>query len=453
MKPVRYLIVGSGPSACYVADALIKSDESAAIDMIEERPLPFGLLRNGVAPDHFKIKQLQSYFERILNTDRIRYFGNVSFGSDISLSDVSFGYHAIFFCTGTQQDRPHPCIDYTLPQCSGSRDVCAWYNGFPHSSAFSPQHLGSRVSILGIGNVALDIARIFLKSKSALRKTEIPDSCIQLLSQQKIQDVHIFARRGPAQATCTPFELEELLSLENIKININPSDLHLSAIDTEEIQNAKPAAKNIDLFQQACKRSQTGFNHTAPKTLHFHFYSLITAVKPSQDNSLHVSIARTALSGPAYQQKASPTENSRSHSTYSLISSIGYLGLPLKDIAFDTKHHCIPHQEGRITMNATGDQAWLYAAGWIKRGPQGVIGTNKRDAKESVDTCLADLKQRHLQEIDFDLAAFLNSKKHRFISKSEVNHLFEHEINSGSQLKKPRLKITDLNAIFNCLNT
>ncbi|MDC0036803.1 hypothetical protein OAJ27_00995 [bacterium] len=453
METLRCLIVGSGPAACYVADALIKSDTSVSIDMLEGRPLPFGLLRNGVAPDHFKIKNLQSYFERILSASEIRYFGNVSFGSDISLSDVSSGYHAIFFCTGTQQDRPHACIDYSSPQCSGSRDVCAWYNGFQHSSAFSPEHLGSSVSILGIGNVALDIARIFLKSESALRNTEIPDSCIQLLSQQNIQDVHIFARRGPAQATCTPFELEELLSLENTEININPNDLHLSAIDTEEIQNSKPAAKNIDLFQQAYERSQALSQNTFQKTLSFHFYSAVTTIEPSQDDSLHVSIARTILSGPAYQQKANTTENSSSHSTCSLISSIGYLGLPLKDVAFDSTHHCIPHEEGRIKMNIPDNHAWLYAAGWIKRGPQGVIGTNKRDAKESVDSCLVDLKQRQLQRIDFDLASFLNTKQHRFISKSEVNQLFEHEIKNGSQLEKPRLKLTELDSILDCLNT
>ncbi|RAP30811.1 hypothetical protein DID78_02025 [Candidatus Marinamargulisbacteria bacterium SCGC AG-343-D04] len=425
----KYLIIGSGPSGCYVVDQLIKQFPSCTCDVIDTLPHPFGLIRTGVAPDHEKIKSLATYFEKILSHESVSFYGNVSFGKDIHLQHIKQFYDAIFICTGSCHDNLLPLPALPDRYC-GSKEVVQWYNGYSHlNTMFNPNQLGPSVSLIGMGNVALDIARIFLKSKKDLAPTETPSSCIDLLSQKSINHVHIFARRGPSQAKCTPFELEELLSLDDLAIHINPNELALSKTDLIEHDNHPQIKKKYDLFNSFASKKE------GSKHLHLHFYSLIKEVKDRT-----ITFEKTKLEGIPEQQKAIGTGDLFTHQTDYLISCTGYKGNRINDVPFNSQLNIIPNTLGKVQTDL---HPHIYVSGWIKRGPSGVIGTNKRDAIETVKTFTDSLpKDFSSKSDDFDLLAYLSSTKKTIFTLDHWKKLDHYETQEGLKAHKKRLKCT-----------
>ncbi len=448
MDTIKVLIVGAGPSACYVVDALAKTDLPLSIDMIDRYPQPFGLLRTGVAPDHERIKSLDTYFGKILDQAPLKFYGNISFGSDITLDDVKDAYHAIFFCTGTESDNDVPGLDYSLSNVAGSRDVVEWYNGYTSQRThFDPLSLGNTVGIIGMGNVALDIARIFLKEPVDLAKTEMPQSCIDIITKQAISDVHIFARRGPAQAKCTPLELAELLELDTIQTLLDPSSITLSDTDMVEYNETKRVQKNVDILKEITS------TNALSKRLHIHFCSQLKEAHVNDGAVNGVTMAKTILSGDPHQQKTTLTDESYHVPLTSLISSTGYKGAALPGIVFNEKTHCIPHEAGKITTQPKSS-ATYYCAGWIKRGPQGVIGTNKSGAKETVDSFVADVASFSSKSLHpFDLANTLKQRNLTYYSYDDWKTQNDFEIAEGTKKNKKRFKLTTITDIEHCLKT
>ena len=448
MDQLKILIVGAGPSACYVVDALSKTKLAMAIDMIDRYPQPFGLLRTGVAPDHERIKSLATYFGKILDQAPLKFYGNISFGSDITLDDVKDAYHAIFFCTGTESDNDVPGLDYSLSNVTGSRDVVEWYNGYTSQRThFDPLLLGNHVGIIGMGNVALDIARIFLKDPVDLEKTEMPQSCIDVITKQAISDVHIFARRGPAQAKCTPLELAELLELDTIQTLLDPSSITLSDTDMVEYNETKRVQKNVDILKSVVNSTEQ------LKQLHIHFYSQLKEAHINNNKLESITMSKTILSGEPHHQKTTLSDETYHITLDSLISSTGYKGAALPGIVFNEKTHCIPHEAGKITTQPKS-LATYYCAGWIKRGPQGVIGTNKAGAKETVDSFVADLDSvANKSLVSFDLETYLNETKCTYYTYDDWKKQNKFELSEGKKINKTRLKLTTMTDIEHCLKS
>jgi ferredoxin/flavodoxin---NADP+ reductase len=434
------LIVGSGPAGCYVCEQLLKHNKMLSIDIIDKNPYPFGLLRTGVAPDHERIKGLQRYFEKSLDNETVTFYANVEFGVDITYETIKNAYHAIFICTGSATDNRHNKLDYTHDLNCGSLQLVNWYNGHPYNkSAFKPEFLGKSVGIIGLGNVALDIARIFLKEPSKLASTEIPEDVIDFLKAKPISTVHIFVRRGPAQAKCTPKELAELLELDNVCVNLH--DFRLSETDLDEAKESNRVQKNIDLFKNVSRSSNTN-----KKQLHIHFYSKLKQCSYS-DSNLNLLFTKTKLIGTANQQKLCDTENTHSLSTQYLISSIGYKGTEIAGIPFNSNTQKLDHIQGHVTDN-------IFTAGWIKRGPTGVIGTNKRDAQESVNSFISKLdilKQSKCSP--FNLKTYLEKNKRLFFTFQDWKKIDQKELDLGLEKNKNRVKISDLNKIKSLLSS
>ena len=433
------LIVGSGPAGCYVAEQLLKQDLELTIDIIDKNPYPFGLLRTGVAPDHERIKGLQRYFEKILDNPKINFYANVELGLNIIYEDIKNAYHAIFICTGSATDNRHDKLDYSQDLNCGSLQLVNWYNGHPYNkTAFKPDLLSNSVGIIGLGNVALDIARIFLKPPSTLASTEIPGNVITLLNSKNISIVHIFIRRGPAQVKCTPKELAELLELDNICINLH--DFKLSKTDLEEATTSNRVQKNIELFQNVSSTSNKN-----KKQLHFHFYSKLKQCN-YLDTNLNLLFTKTKLTGSPNQQILCDTDKTFSLSTEFLISSIGYKGTEIDGIPFNATTQKLDHKKGYVSHN-------IFTAGWIKRGPTGVIGTNKRDAQESVASFLNKLEiLKQISCNPFDLKAYLEKKKCVFFTFKNWKQLDKKELELGLKQHKTRVKISDLDKIKSLLS-
>ena len=436
---LKCLIIGSGPAGCYIVEQLLKNYNDIFIDIVDSLPHPFGLLRTGVAPDHTKIKALYNYFENILTHPSVRFYGNVTIGKDIEFTEIITSYHAHFICTGSSNDN---IIDESLSTkiYSGSKEVVQWYNGYSHlNKQFNPNNIGKNVSIIGMGNVALDIARIFLKPLDQLSKTEISTDCIDILQKVNVDEVNIFARRGPTQAKCTAKELEELLDLTTISVNINSSDLYLSKKDIVEHELSGSVEKKYNLFKRIVN---THTQSPKQKKLNLFFYSKYTSFEESL-----LTFEKTTLIGEAQEQKAQGTGTYYSIESDYLISCIGYKSQKIEPIVFDSIKHIFPNDHGKIADSLHPN---IYVCGWSKRGPSGVIGTNKRDAKETIETF-----KKHYSDIPIekeDLCSILLDKKISFFTLDDWKKLDKYEQETGQNLSKDRLKITKVENIKKILN-
>ncbi|AWB88306.1 FAD-dependent oxidoreductase [Salinibacterium hongtaonis] len=379
MSKLRLAIVGAGPAGIYAADIILKAEKQfdVSIDLFDHLPAPYGLVRYGVAPDHPRIKGIINALRDVLDRGDIRLFGNVRYGVDLTLDDLKQHYNAVIFSTGAVQDAPLDIPGIDLPRSYGAAEFVNWYDGHPDFPREWPLETES-VAVIGNGNVALDVARMLAKHADDLLVTEIPDNVYQGLKASKVTDVHVFGRRGPAQVKFTPLELRELGELRDVDIIVYDEDF----IDDEASKMAIETNKQIMVLNRVLNSWRERPVGEASRRLHLHFWA-----KPLEvlgDEQSGVQGLRYERTEPDGQGGVRGTGEIRELPIQGLYRAVGYFGSPLDGIPFDERRGVIPNREGQVIDDNDEPVRGVFATGWIKRGPVGLIGHTKSDAMETV---------------------------------------------------------------------
>jgi ferredoxin--NADP+ reductase len=381
---VRVAIIGSGPSGLYAADELSKHD-AVSVDVLDRLPCPYGLLRYGVAPDHLKMKSLETTLRKILERPQVRFLGGVELGSGITgitVEELRECYDAVIYATGSSVDRRLSIPGEDLPGSFSATEFVAWYCGHPDAQVDAFTLDARSAVVVGVGNVAVDVARILAKTAQDLHVTDMPEHVLHVLDSSAIEDIYIVGRRGPAQAKFTTKELRELGELASAEVVVDPAELVLDQASKELVETNKTVRRNLETLQEWSTRPQFG----RPRRIHLRFLLAPVAVLGAGQVEA-VQCERNTLDGSG---GVTGTGETVTLPAQLLLRSVGYRGLALPGVPFDERAGVIPHVAGRVQRDgraAIGE----YVVGWIKRGPTGVIGTNKGDAKETVEQLLADL--------------------------------------------------------------
>ncbi|MGH3717929.1 MAG: FAD-dependent oxidoreductase [Pseudonocardiaceae bacterium] len=378
---VRVAVIGSGPSGLYAADELSKHD-AVSVDVVDRLPCPYGLLRYGVAPDHLKMKSLEITLRKILERPCVRFLGGVELGTDLSVDELKEYYDAVVYATGSPVDRRLSIPGEDLPGSFSATEFVAWYCGHPDAEVDAFTLEARSAVVVGVGNVAVDVARILAKTTRELRATDMPDHVLEVLDASAVSDIHIVGRRGPAQAKFTTKELRELGELAHADVVVDPAELVLDEAGKALVEANKTVRRNVETLQEWATRSQFG----RPRRIHLRFLLAPRAVLGTTKVEA-LQCERTELDGSG---GVAGTGETVTLPTQLLLRSVGYRGLPLPGVPFDERSGVIPHVAGRVQHDGA-TAAGEYVVGWIKRGPTGVIGTNKGDAKETVESLLHDL--------------------------------------------------------------
>lgn len=429
-RPLRVAIVGSGPSGFYAAEHLLKSDTAVDVHMFERLPAPFGLVRFGVAPDHGKIRNVIKTYEKTAARDGYHFWGNVTIGRDLRVDELHDWFDAVVYAFGAQTDRKLNIPGIELERSYTATAFCAWYNGHPdyRDCAFD---LSQEVAVvIGQGNVAMDVVRILAKQADDLRSTDIATHAVDQLAESKVREIHCVGRRGPAQAAFTPKEIHELGEIPGCDIIVDPADLELNEASAQELELPDRSAnqRNMETLREFAQRESTG----AARKIVLHFFRSPTEIEGNGAVE-RVTLETNRLSGEAGAQKARGTGETEPLDCGVFFRSVGYHGEPIDGVPFDADRGVIPSDHGRV---AIGD----YAVGWIKRGPSGLIGTNKKGAEETVQRLLEDIPQMTPapRRDDVALAAMLGERGVRVITYSDWKVIDAAEIARGEKAGKPR---------------
>lgn len=391
-RPIRVAIIGAGPAGIYAADALMKSDAAAepgvSIDLFERMPAPFGLIRYGVAPDHPRIKGIITALHQVLDKPQVRLFGNVDYPGDISLDDLHQFYDALIFSTGASADRDLDIPGIDLKGSYGAADFVSWYDGHPDVPREWPLE-AEKVAVLGVGNVALDVARILAKTADELLPTEIPPGVHQGLAANRAVEVHVFGRRGPAQAKFSPMELRELDHSPTIEVIVNPEDIDY---DDGSIATRR-GNKQADMVASTLENWAIRDVGTRPHKLFLHFFESPQEILGEDGRVVGLRTERTALDGTG---EVTGTGKLRDWDVTAVYRAVGYRSDELPKLPFDAVSGTVPHEAGRV-LEAGRQLPSTYVTGWIKRGPIGLIGHTKGDANETVASLLADHRDGRLR--------------------------------------------------------
>ncbi|QTG80957.1 FAD-dependent oxidoreductase [Arthrobacter crystallopoietes] len=392
-RPLRVAVVGSGPAGVYAADILTKSDEVASgavqvsIDLFDRYPAPYGLIRYGVAPDHPRIKGIVTALHKVLDRGDIRFFGNVDYGTDLSLADLREHYDAVIFATGAIKDADLNIPGVELEGSFGGADFVSWYDGHPDVPREWPLE-AKEIAVIGNGNVALDVARILSKDADDLLATEIPDNVYRGLKNSPVTDVHVFGRRGPAQVKFTPLELRELSHSRDVDIVLYPEDFDFDEGSDEQIRSNNQTKTMVNtLTNWLVEEQDTG----ASRRLHLHFLhnpvEILAGSGEAAGRTTGIRFERSELDGTG---NVRGTGEIVEYPVQAVYRAVGYFGSALPDVEFDHQRGVVPNDGGKV-LDADGNPVpGLYATGWIKRGPVGLIGHTKGDALETVTHLLAD---------------------------------------------------------------
>jgi len=452
-RSLRVAIVGSGPSGFYAVESLYKSQLSIAVGMFDRLPAPFGLVRYGVAPDHHKIKNVTKVYEKTTEREGFRFFGNVNVGVDITLHQLRKYYDAVIFAYGAETDRKLGIEGEDLKGSHTATEFVAWYNGHPDHQHHQFDLSCDTAVIIGQGNVALDVARILSKTVDELKDTDITQNALDVLAKSKIKNVHMVGRRGPAQAAFTPVEIREFGELANCAPVVNPNDLELNYASQTELEDPKnaPKKKNYEILKNLAE-IEPGDKE---KRFYLHFRKSPAAMYDNKDGKLdRLYLERNTLVGEPGKQKSKGTGEKETIKCGILFRSVGYRGLPLKGLPFSDQAGVIPNQEGRV-MDSEHIFPGLYAVGWIKRGPSGIIGTNKPDSEETVKNLLDDIKELNPCKSPSDEAVIelLKENNIRYVTFEDWKKIDAAEIANGQKVGKPREKFTSVEAMLAVLNT
>ncbi len=385
---LRVAVVGSGPAAFYAAGALLASELEVEVDMFERLPTPWGLVRLGVAPDHPKIKEVSRAFERIAQQPGFRFFGNVEVGRDLQHDDLLQLYHAVVYAVGAQTDRAMGIRGEDLPGSWPATEFVAWYNGHPDFHDLSFDLSCERAVVVGAGNVAVDVARMLALTDEELRGTDTTDEAIAAIAGSGIREIVLLARRGPAQAAFTTPELKELGELAGADVVVDPADLELDPASEAALESDTNARRNLEVLREYAAREPSG----KQKVLRLRFRVSPVAIL-GVERVEGVEVVRNELVADERGRiRAVPTEERETIPCGIVFRSVGYQGMPLPGVPFDSGSATMPNRDGRVLGEQGEPLSRVYCAGWIKRGPSGVIGTNKKDATETVERLLEDAR-------------------------------------------------------------
>ncbi len=450
-RPLRVAIVGAGPSGFYAADALFKSGVPVEVDCFDRLPTPFGLLRAGVAPDHQKMKSVATYYDRVAtsNANRFAFFGNVQVGTDISIDELKLFYDAIIVASGAQHDRELGVPGELLPGVVGAASFVGWYNGHPDYTVPPVDLTVNAVAVIGQGNVAIDIARLLASPMDRLRQTDIPEPVLSVMAGRQIRTLHLIGRRGPVQSAFTELEIKELTELAGWKVVIDPAVLTLAPQDEDELahpSNSK-ARKNIAVLREIAMKQTP----VEPNDRVIYLRYLESPVQILGDQVVSgVQLEQNQLAGDPGRRVAIGTGKRVTVDAQIVVKSIGYYGTAIPGVPFDQQSGTIPNQAGGVV----GDSA-LFVAGWIKRGPKGVLGTNKPCSTETVKTLLAAVPTLTpcLTPSSDKVRALLSARGVRWVSYADWKTLDEVERGRGAVLGKPREKLTTIASVFEALES
>ncbi|BBX65914.1 NADPH-ferredoxin reductase FprA [Mycobacterium saskatchewanense] len=446
MRPYHVAIVGSGPSGFFAAASLLKAADAAAdidvaVDMLEMLPTPWGLVRSGVAPDHPKIKSISKQFEKTAEDPRFRFFGNVEVGEHVQSSELAERYDAVVYAVGAQSDRALNIPGEDLPGSISAVDFVGWYNAHPNFAQATPDLSGARAVVVGNGNVALDVARILVTDPDALKLTDIADHALESLRPCGVDEVVVLGRRGPLQTAFTTLELRELGELEGVDVVVDPAQLE-GITDEDAAAVGKTTKQNIKVLREYAGR--------APRPGHRRIVLrfMTSPIEITGDGKVeHIVLGRNELVTDSSGRVSAKDTGEREELPVQLVvRSVGYRGVPTAGLPFDEKTGTIPNTDGRVDGRRNE-----YVVGWIKRGPTGVIGTNKKDSQDTVDTLLGDLARAGeggLTDFPPDhrdaLAEWLASRQPRLVTAAHWEVIDRHERAAGEPHGRPRVKLPNL---------
>jgi ferredoxin--NADP+ reductase len=449
MRPYHVAIVGSGPSGYFAAASLLKfadSDDDASqkrdvrVDMLEMLPTPWGLVRSGVAPDHPKIKSISAQFEKTALDPRFRFFGNIVVGDHVQAAELAEKYDAVIYAVGAQSDRSLGIPGEDLPGSVAAVDFVGWYNAHPHFEEMAPDISSGRAVVVGNGNVALDVARILVTDPDVLATTDIADHALQSLHDRGVEEVLILGRRGPLQATFTTLEVRELGDLEglgDVDVIVDPADF--AGISDEDLEAAgKTVKNNVKALRGYADRGPRG----AKRRIVFRFRTSPIEIK-GEGRVESIVLGHNELADDNGRIVAKDSGEREEVPAQLVVRAVGYRGVPTPGLPFDEKSGTIPHTAGRIDGRRNE-----YVVGWIKRGPTGVIGSNKKDSQNTVDTLLSDLSRAELAGFEADyaekLVEWLLERQPKLVTDDHWKLIDEHERSAGEPHGRPRVKVTSV---------
>lgn len=447
-RPVRVAVVGAGPAGFFVSEALLKRTSPVfSVDLIERLPTPFGLVRAGVAPDHQKIKSVTRTFEKTAQHGRFRFFGHVTVGKDVSHEELLSHYDQVVYAIGSSGDRRLGVAGEELTGCHAATAFVGWYNGHPDFRDF-PFDLGTkRAVVVGVGNVALDISRVLLRDRDELAKTDIADYALDALRRSPLEEVVVLARRGAAQAAFTTGELEDIAALPGVAVRVDPKQLEVDEATLARLDaNAK---RNLEVLKKLADAPRAD----AKRTLKLEFLASPAEVLGADGKVRGVKVERNALVPAGDDVKARGTGEFFEVDAGLVFRSIGYFGQPVPGVPFDEKAGIIPNVDGRVKARDGATVRRVYAVGWIRRGPLGVIGTNKADGVAVAERVVEDVAvlAPEVRPSPDELPRVLAERGVKVATYADWLALDRLEVEAGKEKGKVREKLTRIEDMLNAL--
>jgi ferredoxin/flavodoxin---NADP+ reductase len=447
-RPLRVAIIGAGPTGFYAAEQLLRQPGLVAqVDLIDRLPTPFGLVRGGVAPDHQKIKAVTAAFDKTAALPDFRFFGGVELGKHVSVEDLRGHYHQIVYATGAQTDRRMEIPGEDLKRSHPATEFVAWYNGHPDYRDCQFDLSQERAAVVGVGNVAIDVARILCRTPEELEQTDIADYALEALRRSRVREVYLLGRRGPAQAAFTNPEIKELGDLADADIVTIPSEVALDELSRAALEHSpdRATAKKVEILQSYAARRPLGKRR---RLIVRFLVSPVELIGNDASEVVGMRLVKNRLSAtPTGTLQAKPTQVFEELPVELVFRSVGYRGVPLPGVPFNDDWAVVLNDKGRV-LDPGSKQPLVgeYTAGWIKRGPTGVIGTNKSDAAETVASMLEDLAQdAHLRPEQPSAAAaeqMIRDRQPRYLAYADWQRLNAIEVERGRARGRPRLKFT-----------
>ncbi|KAL0029968.1 hypothetical protein WJX77_010608 [Trebouxia sp. C0004] len=445
----RVCVVGSGPAGFYTTDRLLKAyGHHISVDLLDRLPTPFGLVRSGVAPDHPDTKNVINQFMAVAADHRCNFLGNVTVGKDVSLATLQQLYHAVILAYGAEGNKQLQIPGQKLAGVLSAREFVWWYNGHPeYANLQLDLSRVQSVAICGLGNVAVDCARILLQLPERLASTDIAEHALRQLRNSSVTEVHLIGRRGPVQAAFTPKELREMLSMAGVSLHIAPEVMKVTPVDEAEMKATRMKRRVYDILSKA---AQKPVDRKQARQLHLHFLRSPREVKDSGAGhvaGLELETNALQTNSDQTRQMAVGTGQLQSLAAQLVLESIGYKSYPIEGAPFDDRHGIIPNKLGKVIQATDSNDhiPGLYVCGWVKRGPSGIIGTNLWDAQQTVDSVIEDFPLgavAHLSQKSQTLQSQLN--KQTVVDYEGYCKIDKYEVEQGHKHGKPREKITDV---------